>query len=63
MIEGTGGKPVKGGSVKSHGDHRIAMAMAMAALNSMDGIHIEGAESVDVSFPGFFSALGKVAVL
>ncbi len=62
VIEGTGGKPVKGGSVKSHGDHRIAMAMAMAALNSIDGIHIEGAESVDVSFPGFFSALGKVAV-
>jgi len=62
VIEGTGGRPVKGGTIKSHGDHRIAMAMAMAALNSIDGIQIEGAESVDVSFPGFFSALGKVAV-
>jgi 5-enolpyruvylshikimate-3-phosphate synthase len=36
--------------------------MAMAALNSIDGIQIQGAGSVDVSFPGFFSALGKVAV-
>lgn len=60
VIEGTGGRPVKGGSVRSHGDHRIAMSMAMAALNSIDGIQIEGAQSVDVSFPGFFSALGKV---
>jgi len=62
VIQGTGGRQVKGGSIKSHGDHRIAMAMAMAALNSIDGIQIEGAESVDVSFPGFFSALGKVAI-
>ena len=63
VIEGTGGRPVKGGSIRSHGDHRIAMAMAMAALNSIDGIQIEGAQSVDVSFPGFFSALGKVAAV
>jgi len=62
VIEGTGGRPVKGGTIKSHGDHRIAMAMAMAALNSTEGIKIEGAESVDVSFPGFFGALGKVCV-
>jgi len=62
VIRGTAGKPVKGGAIRSHGDHRIAMAMAMAALGSTDGIHIEGAGSVDVSFPGFFSALGKVAV-
>lgn len=61
IIEGTGGKPVKRGTITSHGDHRIAMAMAMAALNSINGIEIEGAGSVDVSFPGFFTALGKVA--
>lgn len=62
VIEGTGGRPVRGGAVRSHGDHRIAMSMAMAALNSTDGIDIEGAASVDVSFPGFFDALGKVAI-
>ena len=62
VIEGTRGKPVKGGTIRSHGDHRIAMAMAMAALNSIDGIQIEGASSVDVSFPGFFRALGEVTI-
>lgn len=62
IIEGTGGRPVKGGLIRSHGDHRIAMSMAMAALNSINGIEIEGAGSVDVSFPGFFSTLGKVAI-
>ena len=62
VIEGTAGMSIKGGTILSHGDHRIAMAMAMAALNSIDGIQIQGAGSVDVSFPGFFSALGKVTV-
>ncbi|MCC6503364.1 MAG: 3-phosphoshikimate 1-carboxyvinyltransferase [Deltaproteobacteria bacterium] len=62
VIEGTGGKPVKGGTIRSHGDHRIAMSMAMAAINSIDGIQIEGASSVDVSFPGFFRALGEVTI-
>ncbi len=60
IIKGIGRGYVKEGVIKSRGDHRIAMAMAMAALRSRDGIGIEGAQCVDVSFPGFFSVLDSV---
>jgi len=59
-IEGLGARTAKGGTIRSHGDHRIAMSMAMAALRTENGIEIEGAASVDVSFPGFFRLLSKV---
>ncbi len=60
IIKGMGRDSLKTGVIDSHGDHRIAMAMAMAALRSKDGLGIEGAGCVDVSFPGFFSALDSV---
>lgn len=60
IIEGIGAKTAKGGAIKSYGDHRIAMSMAMAALRTETGVDIEGAASVDVSFPGFFGLLSKV---
>ena len=60
IIEGLGAKNAKGGTIKSYGDHRIAMALAMAALRTETGVEIEGAASVDVSFPGFFKLLSKV---
>ncbi len=60
MIEGLGSGLLGKGSIKSHGDHRIAMSMAIAALRSEDGVGIEGAECVDVSFPGFFDLLDSV---
>lgn len=60
IIKGVGPGHVKKGVIKSHGDHRIAMALSMAALRSADGIGIEGAGCVDVSFPGFFSVLDSV---
>lgn len=62
IIEGTGGRKAKGGAIKSRGDHRIAMAMSIAALMTEEGVNIEGAGSVDVSFPGFFGLLGKTRV-
>lgn len=62
VIEGTGGNPVKGGKVKSHGDHRVAMSMAVAALRSETGVEIDDPEAVDVSFPGFFSLLDSLRV-
>lgn len=62
IIEGTGGKRARGGSIRSRGDHRIAMAMAIAALMTEEGVNIEGAGSVDVSFPGFFGLLGRTRV-
>ncbi|MBI5469056.1 MAG: 3-phosphoshikimate 1-carboxyvinyltransferase, partial [Deltaproteobacteria bacterium] len=59
VIEGASGE-IPGGKVQSHGDHRIAMSMAIAALRSKKSIEIAGAQSVDVSFPGFFSLLESV---
>jgi 3-phosphoshikimate 1-carboxyvinyltransferase len=42
-----------GGAVHSHGDHRIAMAFAMAALNAGGPITIRDCANVVTSFPGF----------
>ncbi|MCP3672460.1 MAG: 3-phosphoshikimate 1-carboxyvinyltransferase [Gammaproteobacteria bacterium] len=49
-----GGK-LDGGEVDSHGDHRIAMSFAMAALRSSGVIRIRDCRNVDTSFPGFVS--------
>lgn len=55
------GKAVlKGGSVESHGDHRIAMSMAVAALVAEGTTVINNASCVDISFPGFFEQLNMV---
>jgi 3-phosphoshikimate 1-carboxyvinyltransferase len=43
-----------GAVVKSYGDHRIAMALAVAALTGETESTIEDAECVDISFPKFF---------
>ncbi len=47
------GGHIGGGSVNSHGDHRIAMAFAMAALRAEGDIHIDDCANVNTSFPGF----------
>lgn len=41
------------GTVESHGDHRIAMSFAMAALRASGEITINNCANVDTSFPGF----------
>jgi 3-phosphoshikimate 1-carboxyvinyltransferase len=50
IIRGGG---IRGGEVLSHGDHRIAMAFAMAALRAEGEIRIEECANVNTSFPGF----------
>jgi 3-phosphoshikimate 1-carboxyvinyltransferase len=55
-----GGQTLRGAPVESFDDHRIAMAFAVAALRAQGETTIKGAESVSVSFPEFFDALGKV---
>ncbi len=57
-----GGQP-SAGEVKSYGDHRIAMAFAVAALGASAPITIRDCANVNTSFPGFsecFSSLGLV---
>jgi len=46
--------------VDSHGDHRIAMAAAVAALAGDGAVTIDDAACAEVSFPGFYDALGDV---
>ena len=47
------GGVIQGGTVDSHGDHRIAMAFAMAALRARGPIRILNCSNVETSFPGF----------
>jgi 3-phosphoshikimate 1-carboxyvinyltransferase len=48
---------LRGALLDSHGDHRIALAFAIAALFADGESEIKGAECVAVSFPGFFNVL------
>ncbi len=47
------GGALRGGEIESHGDHRIAMAFAMAALRADAPITIRDCANVNTSFPGF----------
>ena len=53
----TGGRTLIGATVDSYGDHRIAMAMAVAGLGADGETVIEGAECAAVSFPDFWEQL------
>jgi 3-phosphoshikimate 1-carboxyvinyltransferase len=52
---------LKGAEIESHGDHRIAMAFSIAALAARGKTAIHGAEAADISFPGFFHTLRRLA--
>ena len=51
---------LRGGRVDARGDHRIAMLGAVAGLASREGVELEGADTVAISFPGFFELLDSV---
>jgi 3-phosphoshikimate 1-carboxyvinyltransferase len=59
-VRGVPTRPKGGGVVHAEGDHRIAMLGAIGGLVSREGAEVEGAESVSVSFPGFFDLLESV---
>jgi len=59
VVRGVPTRP-RGGGMSSGGDHRIAMLGAVAGLVSREGVDIEDAEAVAVSFPGFFELLDSV---
>lgn len=54
------GGPVRGGSARSHGDHRIAMALAAASVAACGPVAIDGLEHVAKSYPGFLRDLAAV---
>jgi 3-phosphoshikimate 1-carboxyvinyltransferase len=53
----TGGRPLSGGVADAAGDHRLAMAFAVAGLGARGPSTILGASAVDISYPGFFTVL------
>ena len=56
-----GGRPLGGAPVRSHGDHRIAMALSVAALAAHGDTEVAGAEAVSISLPSFFPELDRGA--
>ena len=60
VIEGGAGRRLGSARIDANGDHRIAMAFAVAGLASDDGVTITDPECVAVSFPGFFELLGRL---
>jgi 3-phosphoshikimate 1-carboxyvinyltransferase len=48
-----GSRPFAGGTINSHGDHRIAMAFAVASVRATAPIRVLDVDNVATSFPGF----------
>jgi 3-phosphoshikimate 1-carboxyvinyltransferase len=61
-VRGGPTRPKGGGMVDAAGDHRIAMLGAVAGLVSREGVELQGAEAVAVSFPDFFAMLDSLAL-
>ncbi len=51
VVRGTGG--LRGGTIHSGGDHRMAMLGAVAGLASTEGVEVRGMDAAAVSYPGF----------
>lgn len=60
VIRGSGGRPLHGGRIEARGDHRIAMAFAVAGLVVDGGVEIADPECADVSYPGFYDRLADL---
>lgn len=58
VVRGTGG--LRGGTIHSHGDHRLAMLGAIAGLASEEGVTVEGMEAAEVSYPTFAEDIGSL---
>ncbi|MDG4549411.1 MAG: 3-phosphoshikimate 1-carboxyvinyltransferase [Candidatus Contendobacter sp.] len=56
------GGALSGGTVDSHGDHRVAMSFAMAAPRASDPIAIRDCTNVNTSFPGFVTLARNVGL-
>jgi 3-phosphoshikimate 1-carboxyvinyltransferase len=61
-VEGRSAGPLKGAEIDPHGDHRIAMAFAVAALGAYGTTKIHDAGCAAVSYPDFFDVLERLLV-
>ncbi len=59
IVTGTGG--LRGGTLHSRGDHRMAMIGAIAGLASRDGVDVIDMAAADVSYPDFLTDLATLA--
>jgi 3-phosphoshikimate 1-carboxyvinyltransferase len=57
-----GRETLQGNEVRSFGDHRIAMSLAIAGLCAAGGVEIDDAQCVAISFPTFFDLLDEVCL-
>jgi 3-phosphoshikimate 1-carboxyvinyltransferase len=55
-----GGQSLRGAELQSFGDHRIAMAFAIAALRAQGETLIHGSDCAAISYPAFFSTLQEL---
>jgi 3-phosphoshikimate 1-carboxyvinyltransferase len=63
FVVGESGRTAAGSALAdAHGDHRMAMAFAIAALAGGSPSRIIGADSVVISYPGFFETLARLVV-
>ena len=60
-MEIIGGTPLQGVETKSYNDHRIAMSLAIAALNAAGKTTIDRAEAISISYPTFTDTLTKIS--
>ena len=59
-LEIQGGYPLAGTEVASHDDHRIAMSLAIAALQASGTTTIKEASAANISYPNFFESLQQI---
>lgn len=59
-LEIIGGASLNGAEMDSYTDHRIAMSLAIAALNAKDETRIHRAEAASISYPTFVETLTNV---
>lgn len=60
-MEIEGSNEITGGQVESYGDHRIAMALAIAGLFAKEDVKVENSDCIAVSFPTFEEKLKNIA--
>lgn len=63
LLRGHPERTLRSGLVRTQGDHRLAMAFAVAALRCPEGLVLDEPGCVDVSFPGFFARLEQLGAI
>jgi 3-phosphoshikimate 1-carboxyvinyltransferase len=59
IIDGTG--RLRGASIRTRGDHRIAMAFAIAGLVADGETVLDDVECIDISYPGFMDVVNRIS--